>query len=499
MSRPHQIPTSVEGYRYDVAQGRVSTGLYTESVKPSSQHIGRSYDVIVVGAGFTGLAAARDLSIVGKNVLLLEARDRIGGRTWTAKIDGHNYEMGGTWVHWLQPHVWAEVTRYGLVDNIKASSGMSEEAEVSYLNDNKDGLIRERPEITDERLLPLMDKFFDVDGMGGRKLFPQPWRPLDNREVWAPWDISLQERAEQMDISDKDRSFLTSWLCINACSAPEQGSFLNMVRLFALSGYSFNIFMEICGKFKLKDGTTRLASAIFDEFKGDTLFNYHVKSIQTARNGATITDKAGRSFQAKQVICTLPLHCLPDVQFSPPLPSAFMNTQHANFGGKVHIHSATSVSPWFGMSDGNHSVCATFTESPSAQGGTYLVSFATGDKLIAHEHIKANPTAYLKAVYDDVVPKGVQIDATHLTWHDWTRDEYSKGAWASFGPRQLSRGLAEIMGHKRLSENIVLASSDWAAGWVGYIDGALEEGRKAARDVDLYLARSAKRELTERL
>lgn len=50
---------------------------------PKSE-LSASYDVIVIGAGFAGLTAARDLGFKGKKVLLMEARDRIGGRCWTA-------------------------------------------------------------------------------------------------------------------------------------------------------------------------------------------------------------------------------------------------------------------------------------------------------------------------------------------------------------------------------------------------------------------------------
>ncbi|TPX16235.1 uncharacterized protein E0L32_003884 [Thyridium curvatum] len=487
MSSPSHLSTTKDGYRYDVARDQVTTGCQTEAVKSSSAHTEASYDVIIIGCGFTGLAAARDLSIAGKRVLLLEARDRIGGRTYTTHVDGHNYEMGGTWIHWLQPHVWAEVTRYGLVDNVKMSTCMSKEADVSYLNDAKDGTIRERPEKTDERLLPLIHKLMDIDGDGGETVFPQPWLPLENREVWGAWDISLQERVDQLDISQADRDFVLSWLSMNTCSAPAQSSFLNLLRLYSLSGYEFNIFMEICGKYKLKDGTSRLASAIYSEFTGDSQFNCIVKSISSTREGMVVTSKDGRSFSGKEVICTIPLHCLPDVEFSPPLPSAFVTAKHANFGGKVHLHSSSPVDPWFGVSDGHHSVCAAFTESPSAQGGTHLVSFAVSDKLIAKHHIKDNPKAYIEAVTNDVTPNSVHMETTHLVWHDWARDEFSKGAWGSYGPKQLSNGLGEIMRNTKVSEGLQLVNSDWASGWVGYIDGALEMGRKAARDVKLHL------------
>ena len=58
-------------------------------------------------------------------MLLLEARDRIGGRSWSSNIDGYPYEMGGTWVHWGQPHVWREISRYRMRDQLESSYDFS--------------------------------------------------------------------------------------------------------------------------------------------------------------------------------------------------------------------------------------------------------------------------------------------------------------------------------------------------------------------------------------
>ncbi|MDX6523888.1 MAG: hypothetical protein QOI17_1401, partial [Gaiellales bacterium] len=63
-------------------------------------------DVVVVGGGFAGVTAAREAALAGRSVLLLEARDRLGGRTWTAPWRGHQIEYGGGWVHWHQPHTF---------------------------------------------------------------------------------------------------------------------------------------------------------------------------------------------------------------------------------------------------------------------------------------------------------------------------------------------------------------------------------------------------------
>lgn len=57
----------------------------------------------------------------GLKVLLLEARDRIGGRSWSSNIDGYPYEMGGTWVFWGQSNVWREIARYGMQDELEQS------------------------------------------------------------------------------------------------------------------------------------------------------------------------------------------------------------------------------------------------------------------------------------------------------------------------------------------------------------------------------------------
>ena len=83
------------------------------------------YDVIVVGGGFAGVTTARESASAGLDTLLLEARDRIGGRTWTAPWNGVDIEYGGGWVHWHQPHTWSEITRAGLAVDLSADADIA--------------------------------------------------------------------------------------------------------------------------------------------------------------------------------------------------------------------------------------------------------------------------------------------------------------------------------------------------------------------------------------
>ncbi|MGW7137513.1 FAD-dependent oxidoreductase [Streptomyces xanthophaeus] len=71
-------------------------------------------DVVIIGGGFAGVTAARELTMRGRRAVLVESRDRLGGRTYTKDHDGHAMEFGGTWVHPLQSNVWAEMQRYGI-------------------------------------------------------------------------------------------------------------------------------------------------------------------------------------------------------------------------------------------------------------------------------------------------------------------------------------------------------------------------------------------------
>jgi NADPH-dependent 2,4-dienoyl-CoA reductase/sulfur reductase-like enzyme len=119
--------TSRDGYCWTpkdgLKAGVPSLGVISPSSNISSTEV--LYDVVVIGAGYCGLTAARNAAIEGLKVLLLEGRDRIGGRSWSSNIGGYPFEMGGTWVHWGQANTWREILRYQMEKDVEMSFDFS--------------------------------------------------------------------------------------------------------------------------------------------------------------------------------------------------------------------------------------------------------------------------------------------------------------------------------------------------------------------------------------
>jgi hypothetical protein len=121
------IMTSRDGYcwtKKDGLKAGVPTiGLINPPTNVTDENV--NYDVVVIGAGYCGLTAARNAALEGLRVLLLEGRDRIGGRSWSTNLDGYPYEMGGTWVHWGQSNTWREMMRYEMEKDVEESADFS--------------------------------------------------------------------------------------------------------------------------------------------------------------------------------------------------------------------------------------------------------------------------------------------------------------------------------------------------------------------------------------
>ncbi|GLA36267.1 hypothetical protein AnigIFM63309_002185 [Aspergillus niger] len=476
---------SSEGYLWTPKQA--TSGLPTDAVHPSTPALRTHYDVIVIGAGFAGLITARDLSRKHNlNVLLLEARDRIGGRTWTAKVLGEEIEMGGTWVHWNQPHLYAELHRYGLHRHLKTSAG-SFTPEDQWFRSSNGPVEKISVEDYQATLERVAEKFFAIDGLDSRALMPYPHDSLREPAPWKRYDyLSVEERLEMSDLdglSRWEKELFASNVSTFGSAPVKDIGFVEALRWFALGGHSMAGVFELAGVYKLgSGGMTSFARAILREFTGHVSFGTVVEQINHGRDMVEVVTKDGRRVGARAMVSTIPLNCLNDIQFHPPLTplrQAAITKGHINKGAKIHFKLRETLPGWFFTAHDGSDSSFVFAFSdhngtqPTGPSGTWCIGFGYNDQLTDKKDSK-----YILQRFKHDVNPDVDIDA--YATHDWMNDPYAKGAWACWGPNTASEYLKEL---QKPHGRVVFASADWADGWRGFVDGAIERGQAAVGEV----------------
>ncbi|GFN20675.1 hypothetical protein AtubIFM55763_009864 [Aspergillus tubingensis] len=443
------MPKSDEGFIW-TAKGGFQYGLTTEAVAPSTPPSGLSfrYDVIVVGAGFAGLTAARDLAFRGKSVLLVEARDRIGGRCWTAEVgDDTKVELGGTWVHWQQPHVFSELQRYDLA-NFQETVAFPENGEFvvkesrshpARVQDSAEG------QVMMERLEGLMEKFFDVDGQGGRSVIRFPFSTASSVEQNPDYleldKLSLADRIAQLDgCSQEERSMLSAHTASFYGVSPEKVSFAEVLHTHALCNFD-PAMMEIATmKYKIARGTTAFARAILDDYKGARIFGSPVTSI-TQTGGefpdypVIVTLKDGNQFVSKFVISTIPINVISSITFDPPLSTlqreAFATGVTPAKSDKLLVCTSSDLRNGFNVTceGGDMPYTSGFTDGK--HGNHTLLT------LLAHPGNSLDRSEENIRLVETLRPTGIQVDSA--CGHLWSEDPYAGGVMPVRGPGFLQK------------------------------------------------------------
>jgi monoamine oxidase len=423
------------------------------------------YDAVVLGGGFAGVTAARELRMHGLRVLLLEARRRVGGRTFTSEFAGHPTELGGAYFHWTQPHAWAELTRYGIEIEEPEQTASPKMAWRSA------GEVR-RSSVDEAGLLMFQAAgqfFYDA-----QQVLERPHAPFFVPGIEKLDRLSVQERIDGLGLPRQQRDLLDALFGSSCHCALSEAALTEMLRWYTLSGASLMNMVDASGRYTLRGGTRGLIESMLADARPELRFSTPVRAIRQEAGQVIVTTEEGETTSARALVVTVPLNVLGNIEFDPPLSpgkQAAASEGHAGSGVKLHIQLRGDLGTLNGMAPWPAPISTLITEY-SGPDGTVFTAFGPSGTLL-----DLNDDEAIQAAVRLMLPDAEVLQA--VGW-DWNADPFARGTWCVYRPGQLTKSLREL---QRPEGRVIYAGADNASGWRGFIDGAIESGLRAGREV----------------
>jgi monoamine oxidase len=428
--------------------------------------------VVVIGAGFSGLACAYELRSVGYEVLVLEARPRVGGRVVSFDMMGKVVEGGAELVGSNHLHWMAYARQFGLTFN-EIPEGTDEQLMF-------DGKVLSEDEA--EKLFEEMDKAVETLNEPAEQIdVEQPWnttgaKAMDGMSM-ADWLASLQ-------ISPLAKKGIRAWFEGDEATALERQSYL--AHLAMIKGGGVEKYWTDSETCRCAQGNQALATRL--AAKLNVRLNTEVKAIAYGGSGAVVTLRDGERIDADDVVLTIPPSVWRNVKFTPALPDMLMPQMGVAVkyltGVRNRFWRATAEGRGTdSLSDTDISMTWEATEGQAERGGlgsgAVLTCFSGGPPA---GHLRSRPRPELWQFVQSHVEKllpGFGANATeNRRFMDWPGDPWTMGGYAFAAPREITTiGKTLFDGIDRLH----FAGEHTCYRFVGYMEGALDSGASLAR------------------
>ena len=439
----------------------------------------RDADVVVVGAGFSGLAAARKLVAAGASVIVLEARNRVGGRVdREIAAGGAVLDLGGTWAGPTQPRINALAGEFS-VGTISQHSDRKNIVDLEGKLRHFTGTI---PKLGPLTLLDLGRLQFSLGRLAKRVSSEAPWESSNGRLD----GMSLDDWLRAKHFGSRARTLLaiagrTVW-----GAEPRELSLLYVLHYISGAG-GVTALLDTDGGAqhdRFDGGALTIAERMADQLGERVVLDAPVKSVRSDDAGVSaISSKL--TVRARQAIVALPPPLCASIEFDPALSERRGSLQKAWRMGALTKCFAIYDEPFWradgvsGEAVSDASIAGlTFDVSPPDGSCGVLLGFVGGDDARRHAAMSEadGRTAVLQGFARLFGERALEPDA--WSQRAWTAETFSGGGPVAIAPPgALSAGGESL---RAADGRVLWAGTETAERWGGYIEGAVVAGERAA-------------------
>jgi monoamine oxidase len=439
-------------------------------------------DVVVVGAGLAGLRAARSLVERGATCVVLEARDRVGGRTLSQELAGATIDLGGQWIGPTQRRLAALAKELGVGTFPQFHTGrklLSWGGKLSsYTGDlPKLSLVAQLELLMTDRRWKREVQEIPPDA---------PWRAPRAAE----WDATTLETWKRRHLRSGGARLFVDAVCRAVLTCEPRDVSLLFFLSYLRWGEGLESLISIPGgaqQDRFVGGAQQLSARLAERVAPRVVVNAPVRAIEQDAEGVTVRADAG-TFRARYAIIALPPALAGRIDYAAPLPARRDQLTSRMPMGSVIKYVAAYERPFWreegfsgeAVSDTGVTV-TTFDDSSDDGSHAALVTFSDGRAARDWSDRTADErqTAVLGEFVRFFGPKAAKPIA--FVEKNWNDDPWSRGCYVGVaGPGTLTacgEALREPCGRLHWS------GTETATEWMGYMEGALQSGERAAEEV----------------
>ena len=437
--------------------------------------------VIIIGAGFAGLACAHELASAGADVRLFEARDRVGGRVLSFNraiggefVPGRNIEGGGELIGRNHPLWLAYAKTFGL-----KFIEVTEEDDADF------------PIVLDGRVLTGDESLLLYEQMEAATASWNPdARTIDAQQPWrssraAEFDArSIADRIAQTDAPPRVRALLASVIAGDNAQRIDRQSDLGLLTLIKAGG--LDKFWSDSEALRCDGGNQQLALRFAERLGQRLTTGAPIARIEMGENTGAVVTASGERFEADRVVLAIPPAIWSKTVIDPPLPEALTRNPPQMGPAVKHL---TRVRSRFWLDEGlsqatlrDDAITWTWDGTDNQQGVTEacLTAFSGGPAAQTAIDTPRDTRDEFYATLHATVYRGYRANATASRFMNWPGERYTGAGYAFAAPGELTT-IGPIL--RDGVGPLLFAGEHTTPGFVGYMEGALQSGARVAKTI----------------